>query len=68
MTCLLSDNFNAHWTLPEVEPLREVNLTPPTESEGPSQGFTTADKPSETQAQKRGFVCIVLTLMDDSRS
>ncbi|KAL4952131.1 class II histone deacetylase complex subunits 2 and 3-domain-containing protein [Aspergillus filifer] len=56
MACLLADNFNAHWSLPEVEPLREVNLTPPTESEGLGQGITTVDKPSETQAQKRGFV------------
>ncbi|KAL4964419.1 uncharacterized protein BDV14DRAFT_174987 [Aspergillus stella-maris] len=56
MTCLLSDNFNAHWPLPEVEPLREVNLTPPTESEGHGQIITAVDKSLETQAQKRGFV------------
>ncbi|KAL4939255.1 hypothetical protein BDV06DRAFT_199233 [Aspergillus oleicola] len=56
MTCLLSDNFNAHWSLPEVEPLREVNLTPPSQAEGLGQGVMAEDKPSDTQTQKRGFV------------
>ncbi|KAL4793423.1 class II histone deacetylase complex subunits 2 and 3-domain-containing protein [Aspergillus venezuelensis] len=56
MTCLLSDNFNAHWSLPDVEPLREVNLTPFTESEGHGQSITAVDKPLETKTQKRGFV------------
>ncbi|KAL4923750.1 uncharacterized protein BDV17DRAFT_276324 [Aspergillus undulatus] len=56
MTCLLSDNFNAHWSLPIVEPLREVASIEPTQAEEFSQPNVADDKSSNTQAQKRGFM------------
>ncbi|KAL2825969.1 class II histone deacetylase complex subunits 2 and 3-domain-containing protein [Aspergillus cavernicola] len=59
LACLLSDNFNAHWSLPPVEPLRAVSLSEPTldempnESNEPNAGIF---NPPTTMAQKRQFV------------
>ncbi|KAL4788509.1 class II histone deacetylase complex subunits 2 and 3-domain-containing protein [Aspergillus varians] len=55
-TCLLSDNVNAFWSLPPVEPLREVNLAEPVPVQGISQPDVGKPKPSDSLAQKRLFV------------
>ncbi len=56
MTCLLSDNFNAFWSLPPVEPLREAHLEEPAQSETPIQSDGENAKTAKPQAQKRLFV------------
>ncbi|KAL2863324.1 uncharacterized protein BJX67DRAFT_364079 [Aspergillus lucknowensis] len=55
MTCLLSDNFGAHWTLPPVEPLREVDLSEPYHFGGFVKLSLEADKTATPGAQKRVF-------------
>ncbi|KAL4886267.1 class II histone deacetylase complex subunits 2 and 3-domain-containing protein [Aspergillus karnatakaensis] len=56
MTCLLSDNFDAFWALPQVEPLRESSLTGPTEDENLTPPTVEPTKPATTVAQKRVFM------------
>ncbi|KAL2811320.1 class II histone deacetylase complex subunits 2 and 3-domain-containing protein [Aspergillus granulosus] len=51
MTCLLSDNFNAHWSLPMVEPLRQI-----AEDEGFIRPSTQIPEPANPVAQKRVFI------------
>ncbi|KAL2846106.1 class II histone deacetylase complex subunits 2 and 3-domain-containing protein [Aspergillus pseudoustus] len=51
MACLLSDNFNAHWTLPTVEPLRQI-----AEDEGFIRPSTQTPRPASSVAQKRVFM------------
>ncbi|KAL3462561.1 class II histone deacetylase complex subunits 2 and 3-domain-containing protein [Aspergillus heterothallicus] len=51
MTCLLSGNFNTHWSLPMVEPLRQI-----VEDEGFIRPSTQISKPTNPVAQKRVFM------------
>ncbi|KAL4804880.1 class II histone deacetylase complex subunits 2 and 3-domain-containing protein [Aspergillus unguis] len=55
LNCLLSDNFNASWSLPSIEPLREANLSEDSELEEPGQAEAEKEKPAISQAPKRLF-------------
>ncbi|KAI9037051.1 uncharacterized protein KD926_000918 [Aspergillus affinis] len=56
--CLLSDNFNSHWSLPQVEPLHIVNpeqlVSLPVGSQGKTDAASASIAPATSQ--KRAFV------------
>ncbi|KAL3478402.1 class II histone deacetylase complex subunits 2 and 3-domain-containing protein [Aspergillus californicus] len=53
LTCLLSDNFNASWPIPHVEPLRPLSLIEPDEGETSDEPAAEEPKPASTLGQKR---------------
>ncbi|KAL5047373.1 hypothetical protein BDW71DRAFT_42401 [Aspergillus fruticulosus] len=55
MTCLLSDNFNAFWPLPPVEPLREWTMDESSRDEKSSQPNVDNAISATSLAQKRVF-------------
>ncbi|KKK15779.1 hypothetical protein AOCH_002553 [Aspergillus ochraceoroseus] len=55
MSALLSDNFNAYWTLPRVEPLHDVSSTELTR-DGQSDSSGGNSQPANHASQKRLFV------------
>jgi hypothetical protein len=57
LACLLSDNFNLHWTLPPVEALRQI-----IEDECFIKPSTQISKPVNPTAQKRVFVSRLYSL------